>query len=424
MNLVITIIIALAVAVGLALVSMNDPGYVVLSRDPYVVRLPLLMFVLLIGLAFVLLYLLFNFLAGLFRAPKRYGKWRDQSNENSAHKHTMLGYAGLIEGNWSKAETSLLKKLEHNKTPLMNYLGAAYAAQQQGNLAGRNQYLDEALEKHAGQSLAIDLTRARLLYQAGEIPESRNCLEDLRKRAPRNVAVVRLLADTYNELGDWTSLSALAPTMKKLKAFPEEELNKREQLAYDNIVGSPALLQGDADRPAATWKSLPKNKKKEPEMIAGYVRQLIKAEDYKQAEKELRTALNRKFDPELVYLYGKVESPYLEYQIQLAETLARKHPGHPDLLLTMARLYRFNKEDDKAKEFYKQAITAGGREEAYLDLASLLEQMGDNDAALFFMKKGLAAINPETEYGTPAGEIVLLEDNAGSDAKDVMPVVR
>jgi HemY protein len=424
MKLVITIIIALAVAVGLALVSMNDPGYVVLSRDPYVVRLPLLMFVLLMFIGFVLLYLLFNFIAGLFRAPKRYGKWRDQSNENNAHKHTMLGYAGLIEGNWAKAETSLLKKLEHNKTPLMNYLGAAYAAQQQGNLAARNQYLDEALEKHPRQNLAIDLTRARLLYQAGEIPESRNCLEGLRKRAPRNVAVVRLLADTYNDLGDWSSLTALLPVMKKLKAFPAEELNNREQLAYDNIIGSPALLQGDQDRAATTWKTLPSAKRKDPEVIAGYVRQLIKAEELKEAEKVLRTALNRKFDPELVYLYGKVESPYLEYQIQLAETLARKHPGHPDLLLTLARLYRFNKEDDKAKEFYKQSITAGGREEAYLDLSSLLEQMGDNDAALFFIKKGLAAINPETESSKPSGEVVLLEGNVEPDARDVMPVVR
>ena len=38
------------------------------------------------------------------------------------------GFAGLIEGDWVKAERVLLSKIEHNQSPLMSYLGAAYAA--------------------------------------------------------------------------------------------------------------------------------------------------------------------------------------------------------------------------------------------------------------------------------------------------------
>jgi len=424
MKLIFTVIIALAIAVGLALVSMNDPGYVVLSRDPYVVRLPLLMFVLLIFLGFVLLYLLFNFIAGVFRAPKRYRKWREQGSENNAHKHTMLGYAGLIEGNWSRAEASLLKKLEHNKTPLMNYLGAAYAAQQQGHLVRRNQYLNDALEKHPRQQLAIDLTRARLLYQAGELSESRNCLEGLRKSAPKNVPVVRLLADVYKELSDWASLVGLVPAMKKLAAFSGDELKQREQLAYDKMVSSPALLQGESDRPATSWKALPSAKRKDPELVASYVKQLIKSGKLKEAEDALRTALNRKFNPELIYLYGKVESPFLEYQIQLAESLNTKHKDHPELLLTLARLYQFNNDLQKSADYFKRSIAAGGRDEAYMELGSLMEQLGDKDAALFFIKKGAAALDPEPDImlNTAEGEVVLLED-AGRETRDVMPVV-
>ncbi len=434
MKLALTILIAFALAVGLALVSVDDPGYVVLAKDPYVVRLPLLMFALLLFLGFVFLYLLFNAIAGVFRAPKRYGQWRNQHNENNAHKYTMSGYAGLIEGDWSKAEQALLKKLEYNKTPLMNYLGAAYAAQQQGYLAQRDQYLDDALARHPQHKLAINLTRARLLYKAGEMAESKRYLENLRSSATKNIAVVRLLADTYKELGDWYALVDLVPTLKKLKALPEETMNQIERLAYHNLIASSALLTSD-NRPTTTWKSLSSARRKDPKMVACYASQLIKNGEFQEAEKCLRSALNRKFDAELIYLYGMVNSPFLEYQIQLLESIIHKQKQnsiHPDLLLALARLYRFNKEHEKSKQYFRQTIAAGGRDEAFMGLSALLEDMGDTDEALFYMKKGMQAIsdNPPTTHE----EVVLLQHgnqsaisgagNKAADTRDVMPVVR
>ena len=427
MRLVITILITLTLAVSVALMSANDPGYVVFSKDPYVVRLPLLLFGLLLFIGFALLYLLFNAISSTFRLPKRYAQWRNQHNENNSHRHTMMGYAGLIEGNWVKAERALLKKLEYNKTPLMNYLGAAYAAQQQGYMTQRNQYLDDALAQHPEHKLAINLTRARLLYQAGEMAEARNCLEILRHNVPKNIPVVRLLADTYQALGDWYSLADLVPALKKLNAFTKQEMNRKEQIAYDNLIDSPLLADDNA--PAITWKSLSSTRKKDHKMVASYVRRLIKKNQFQEAEKQLRHALNRKFDAELIYLYGMVESPYIEYQIQLVESIAKKkkqYSNHPDLLLTLAKLYRLNQEYDKAMQHFKQAISAGGRNETYMSLAALLEDMGETDAALFYIKQGIATMNADQPTGEY--ETMLLDYANESDAiridKDVMPVVR
>jgi len=429
-KLFVCIIIALIVSVGLGVLAVDDPGYVVLTRDPYVIRLPLLLFIGIIFLTFVVLYLLLNFLSGLFRAPDKYRKWRIQNHKNSAQKHTMEGYAYLIEGNWSKAETALLNKLEYNKTPLMNYLGAAYAAQQLGSMERRNQYLDEALARHPSNVLAIDLTRARLLYHAGEVTQARDYLEKLRTTSSRNVPVVRLLADVYRELGDWDSLTRLLTTLKKLEAFPEAETRSREQHAFEQLLSSPALLQGEPERPAKTWKSLPSARRKDPDMIVSYVRQLIKADKLKEAEKELRIALKRGFDAKLINLYGKVNSPFVRYQIELAESFEKKHGDDPELLLALARLYRYEKNYAKAKDLYKESIAAGAQDEACIDLASLLEQMGDTDAALFFFKKGVAGVlvEPDSQVGTVAGEIVLAGNKAtviGNGSKrSIMQVVR
>ncbi len=435
MKLFITIIIALILSVGLGALATDDPGVVILAWDTYKVRLPLLLFIGILFLAFVLLYLLLNLIVGLFQAPEKYRKWRVRNQENSAQQHTMQGYAYLIEGNWSKAESALLNKLEFNKTSLMNYLGAAYSAQQQGLMDRRDRYLDEALARHPANEQAIHLTRARLLVQAGSFAESRDCLEKLRATSSRNAAVARLLADVYRELEDWDSLTRLIASLRKLEAFPEKEMKAWEQYAFEQLISSPALLQGESERSAKTWKSLPAKKRKDPELVASYVNQLIKADQLKEAEKELRTALNRGLDKKLIHLYGKVKSPYLQYQIELVESLMKRHGDDPDLLLALARLYRHEKNYRKAKDLYEKSIKAGGREEACLDLASLLEQMGEIDAALFFFKKGAGAQLADADQRagqTARNEIVLVDDHSSISDEGVsheskigvMPVVR
>ena len=421
MKFIITIIIALGAAIGLSLIAMEDPGYVVLARDPYTVRLPLALFVLIILALFAILYLLFNFVVGIFRAPKKVRKWHERSNEASAQKNTMQGYAGLIEGNWSKAEKKLLSHLQHNKSPLLNYLGAAYAAQQQGHMARRDRYLDDALEQHPGQQLAIDLTRARLHFQAGEVAESRDALESLRKIAPKNVAVARLLADVYHELEDWNSLTSLMPTLTRLKAFPADQLADREKQVYEHYLSSPALLQGDSDRPMATFKSLPATKRKDANVIASYAKQLIRAGDPVLAEKTLRKALNRRWDAELAYLYGKVETSFSDDQIKLAESWAKKYGDHPDLTLTLGRLYRRDRQLEKARDLFSQVIANDGREEACADLGTLLEEMGEKDAALLCYREGMAALVPDLDFADPApvstGELLALDVEQVDDAE-------
>ena len=430
MKLVVTTLITLGAAVGFALIAMEDPGYVVLARAPYTVRLPLALFVLVTLAVFAGLYLFFNLLAGVLRAPERLRRWRQKRNQARAQTHTMQGYAGLIEGDWSRAEKKLLINLRDHQSPLLNYLGAAYSAQQQGYLRRRDGYLDDALAHHPGQRLAISLTRARLHYQAGEIAECRDVLEKLRQVAPKNVPAARLLADAYRDLRDWNSLAALMPALARLKAFPPDELAAREQGAYVHFLSSPALLQGEGDRPTQAFKALPVAKRKDPGIIASYCRQLMAAGNPALAEKTLRKALNRRFDAQLAALYGQVETAFVDDQIKLAESWAKKYgaTSHPDLTLALGRLYRRGRQWEKAKELLAAVVADGSREEARADLGSLLEEMGDAEGALRCYRGGMAALAVGVEGETPrlsAGELVGVEgEGAESGSAGVMPVVR
>ena len=418
MKLIITLIITLGLAIGLALIAMESPGYVVLARAPYTVRLPLALFVLALIVTFIALYLLFNFIAAVFRAPRRVREWRRRANQTRAQIQTMQGYAGLIEGDWSKAEKKLLNLLPHNQAPLLNYLGAAYAAQQRGQLRHRDQYLADALAQHPQQRLAIRLTAARLHYQAGEIAESRDVLEKLRRIAPKNVPVARLLADAYRHLADWNSLAALMPTLARLRAFPPHELEARKTQTYESYLSSPALLQGDGERPMAAFKSLPAEIQKDSKVIAGYARLLLKAGQNVLAEKTVRLALNRAWDAQLACLYGTIETDFTDDQIKLVRSWMKKYGDHKDLSLALARLYRRDRQLAKARELFAQVISDGGNE-ACAELGSLLEEMGEKDAALLCYRQGVAALAPESDASEPpsAGELVALDGG-------VMPVVR
>jgi HemY protein len=212
-----------------------------------------------------------------------------------------------------------------------------------------------------------------------------------------------------------------------LKAFPPEELELREQAAYDSLISSPALLQGESDRPALTWKSLPASRKKNPIVIGSYVKQLARSGDLKEAETVLRRALNKQYNSELVYLYGKIESPFVEYQIQLAESFTKNHGDDPELILALARLYRYSNDLPKSRELYNRAIKAGARDEVFADMASLLEQTGETDAAIEFYRKSLELLDPVHDQNAVLrpgqGDLVAIEESPASTGT-VMPVVR
>lgn len=399
--------IILMFGLGLLALAAHDPGYVVLSRAPYVVRLPLLLLILLVLFAFAMLHFAINIIIGLVRAPQRYRLWQSLQLARRRQVQTAIGYAGLIEGNWARAEEALKKDLAQQ--PLLNALGLAYAAQQQGDLARRNTYLSDALSRHPAHRLAIMLTRARLHYQAGELSLARDCLETVRPSAPRQAPLLQLLCAVYRQQQDWSALIRILPTLKSVGALTADEVQEQEQLAYTQLLASPRALAdgapGEAKAEVATqsvtdlatiaWAKFPSHQQKDPVLVGNYAAQLLAQSRHKDAEAILRKALNRQYHAELIYLYGKVQSPFMDYQIQLAESFVKKHGDDADLLLTLARLYRYQHQYDRARNYYKQATAVGVRDEIYIDYGSLLEQLGETDAALFFYKKAVATFAPE-----------------------------
>jgi HemY protein len=154
MKLLIVILLALAASLAIAYVAVDDPGYVLITLQPWSVELSFSLFVVLLVALFIATYLVVRFLVRIWGTPKDISMWRKRRLKGKAHLSQTQGMMGLIEGDWPKAEKQLLSYLSHTDTPVLNFLGAAHAAQAQGDLERRDRYLIQARDSDPRQTVA------------------------------------------------------------------------------------------------------------------------------------------------------------------------------------------------------------------------------------------------------------------------------
>jgi HemY protein len=397
-NFIIVALVVLAGSIALGLLALEDPGYILISRPPFEIEVSLSLFVLLCLLLFTGAYFAIRFLLRTWRAPRDLARWRAGRRVAQARRATLSGYAGLIEGNWEAAQAELLRFIDHNETPLLSYLGAAYAAQRRGDLETRDEFLRRADTIDPEHQIAVTLTRARLQYQAGQLDEARRSLEPLALAGPRNRQAQRILAEILRQREDWQSLARLLPLTRRGGALSDAERDSLEQEALARSL--PNAAEG-GQALTESWNRIPKRWRRDPAVIAAYASHLIEGGLMNEAEAILRDAVRRQWDGRLVRLYGDVKSDRIEDQIAQAERWQDQRPGDVDALLTLGRLLRRNGDRQRAREYLVEAVESGGDRRAYMILGRLLEELGEKDNAVACYREGLSRQSPDGGSGAP-----------------------
>ena len=98
MTLIVFVLLVLAIGITLALVALEDPGYVLISRAPYEIEISLTLLVLLLGVGLLVAYLLIKLIWNIVRAPRNIGRWKENRHHTLATRATLAGYSRLIEG--------------------------------------------------------------------------------------------------------------------------------------------------------------------------------------------------------------------------------------------------------------------------------------------------------------------------------------
>jgi HemY protein len=335
------------------------------------------------------LYFMVRLLIKIWRFPTLFRDYRLRRRNERARRNIIQGMIELIEGHWLKAENILLKDIETSDTPLLNYLLAARAAQHQEADERRDQYLKMAHRVTPRADIAIGLTQAELQMAHDQTEQALATLMTLRELAPRHPYVMKLLSSLYVQLNEWEKLVEMLPEIRRRRIISGEKLLQLERMVYIQFIRGFVTSRSIASF-EERWKLLPSRYRADPDIFRIYIECLLHHNQTTAAERQLRSFLNKRWDDELVQMYGRIDIPETHKLLDQAEAWLKSHGRSPMLLITLARLCCRLQLWGKARAYFETSLAVHPTIEAYAELAELLESLGERDSAHECFRKGLA----------------------------------
>jgi len=386
------VVLTLLAGTILAALLMEDPGYVLLNFRGYIVEtsVPIIVLMLLLGYAAVRL------LIRVLRAPRQLGRAAGRLRERKTRRLLTDGLLEIAEGNWSRAERLLTRGVRNNEAPLLNYLSAARAAQLQGAYERRDNWLRMAYEQDPESATAVLLTQAELQMEHGQFEEARATIARLLDRHPDHAQGLCMLGRLHAARNDWQGLREILPRLGKYKLLPRDELDRLALQAYRQALATLAA-EPDAAALEDTWGAVPRHLRDDPQLVSAWTRALQACGRTEQAESIIRKTLKKRWDPELVLQYGRLDYADRVRQLSRAEAWLGERSDDPVLLLTVARLSMRNELWGKARSYLETSLSIRPSAEAYQVYGGLLEKLGESRDASEAFRAGLALSNgPDT----------------------------
>ncbi|WP_313646585.1 heme biosynthesis protein HemY [Pseudomonas sp.] len=390
-------VLAIVVAAALGIAVAKHTGYVLIAYGGFRYQSGLWA-ALAALLVLVLVVLLLRYLIVLVLTSSGVlNPWSRRNRSRRVRVAIEQGQLDLAEGRWASAQRHLHRAAEAERQPLMYYLGAARAANEQGRKEDSDNLLERALERQPQAELAIALTHAQLQMDRGERDEALETLLAMQARHPQNTQVLRLLQRLHLERGDWSSLIRLLPDLRKAKVLPAAELAALEQRAWGQNLGLAATRGDDAQAARQAlelaWQQLTSAQRQEPQLVLAYAEQLRQVGAQGEAEQVLRTALKRQYESHLARLYGLVRGDDPARQLQTAEGWLKEHPQDPSLLLTLGRLSQQNRLWGKARDYLEGSLRLERNPETCAELARLLASLGETERSNQLFQEGLGLLD-------------------------------
>lgn len=383
------ILLVLLLAVGIGSIAGSDTGYMLFSVSGWTIQTSATFFIIILLLGFILAYVAMRGVFRLIDMPNDIRTRRKHRRRRRAEKYLTEGLINMIEGRWQRAERAFCKAAPYSRSPFVNYLCAAKAAQESGAIDKRDDYLRLAYHNNPDAKLAVGITQAELQLQRNQTEQALATLTDLQNKQPDQIQVKQLLLNTYTMLNDWRSILGLIPSIEKTGVYSREQIQAKQLDAYAALLKNGGTPPGKV-RVNELWSNIPGKFKRHPYLIEVYVNERLKFDHAEDCELLIRNAISRQWDRMLVRLYGLVKSGDPGKQLSIAESWLPGHARDPVLLLTLARLCMLNRLWGKAKVYLQESIDIQPDPEAYYEYAKLHEHEGEPEQATVCLEKGLA----------------------------------
>lgn len=382
-------LIFLIAAVYIALIAREDPGYALLSHGDWSIEGTLVLLITALTVIISAILLLLYFLMKTVQFPGQLGHWNQNRKTTKAIKNCNKGFIELAEGNWREAEKHLRRSANGSGMPILNYLAAARAAQEQGAQRRRDDYLLQAHHSDPSADIAIGLNQAELQIKDGQAEQALATLMHLRSVAPRHKQVLKMLFGVYQQLNSWNDLEALLPELRKSHIFEAHVISRFEQSLSQQLMKQ-ALQDNNLDELKAIWNRLPRQTHNESQMLHFYCQLLLSVGEEELALELIKEGIKRHWHAPLILLYGLAKEKDVARQLESAESWLGIHGRSAELLLTLGRLCLYNQLWGKARDYLSESISVSPSTEAYQVLGELYEQqLDDSLEAMNCYREGL-----------------------------------
>lgn len=387
---------ALALGAVAGQLMLDDPGYLLVSWQDWVLTTSLWVALVGVGILFVALLFALGLLNSLLDAATHWRQARAARRALKARQLTEAGLTQYAEADWRKATSTLMKAAELVDVPLLVRLASARAAEEDGRLELAEQILREA-RAIAGQATPlVDVQLAAMKLHHGDAVSARLVLERMRERFPKHPRALRLLVDVYTRLGAWKPLAGILPAVKPL--LPEDEWRTLARRTWQGCLQVVADEAGYSSRKArvealnAAWKSVPAEIRGDEALVAGFVDLLVRQDAIADAQALLEKTLGQvaqgsAWSDRLVGLYGRLDVDKPAEQLAVAEKWLLLRPTSPALLLATGRISLRNKLWGKARDYFEASVAREATAETCAELVRLYSRLGENTRAEQYLRR-------------------------------------
>ena len=387
----ISLLILVMLAVGLALAGRYDPGYVVLVYPPWRIEVSFIAFVVLLAGLVAGAYILTRLAVMTLSLPQTVRKQRARREAEQRDAAFVGGLRAWVEGRHQDAEQALGNwQGEAARLGLARVL-AGRAAQEMRAFPRRDLHLTEAALH--GAELAARLTEAESRLDAKDVAGALAAIAAAKMHAPQHTALLRLEVKARQQTGQWDEVQKLTEQLARANALEPAHANQLRRVAHaENLK-----RRADDDRALLEyWKNLPDEFKRDTLVARAAAQAFIKCRGLDTALDILEAALKHEWHEELVTLYGHVRGSSSTRQIEQAEKWLHAQPRDPHLLLALAELCSAQELWGKAQSYLEASLAVAPTAEAHIRMAELREKTGQSGEACAHYQKALALYRAET----------------------------
>lgn len=361
-----------ALAVGVTLAARYNDAYALLVWHPWRIQISMNLLVLLLVVAFLVIYRIARIFVRAGELPHEVTEWRRQRRRDQAQSALYDAERFYREGRFGQAFRAASQAYTGLAKPGVAALLAARSAHAMRDGERRDAWLAHAAAHDREIRMARLMTEAEMACSDRRFDVAAASLEGLKAHGHRHLAVTRLAMQVEQGRGRWNEVARLARTLKKHSALSSEQaapLLRRALLEQ--------LRDAEGDLPALTrvWESIPDAERHEPGFLIRAVPHLIGAGDDKIAVAAIAQSLKQEWEPELASLYGRCQSSDLREQLTVAEGWLKLHPDDAQLLMALGRLCLRAQLWGKAQSYFEASLSLQPTRAVHLELARLAEQL-------------------------------------------------